>query len=197
MIKVGLTGGIGSGKTTVAGILKNLGIPVFVADKEARNLMESSPELISSIKAAFGDEAYNENGLNRAFIAGIVFSDPLKLKKLNMLTHPAVHRHFESWALQQKDVPYIVEEAALLYETGAWKYFDYIVLVTAPKRLRIERVISRDNTSEEEVLKRMDSQMPEEDKVPLAHFLIFNDEKSLVLNQVLTFHEKMISLSKK
>jgi dephospho-CoA kinase len=195
MLKIGLTGGIGSGKTTVARIFVSLGIPVFFADTEARQLMETSGELIHSIKSVFGEEVYNETGLNRKFLASIVFTDPVKLRKLNQLTHPAVHRHFESWVTENSGAPYCVEEAALLCETGAWKYFDFLVLVTAPLIKRVERVIARDGVTESEVQSRMISQMPDEEKIPLSHYLIFNDDENMVLNQVLALHKKMISLN--
>lgn len=197
MFKVGLTGGIGSGKTTVAKIFTNLGIPVYYADQEARILMETSEELIHSIRITFGDEAYSGIELNRKFLANIVFSDESKLRKLNQLIHPVVHKHFEFWVAGQHDVPYIVEEAALLFESGAWKYFDFMVLISAPENKRIERVMMRDGMTSEQVQNRISSQMPEEEKIPIANFLIFNDDQSIVLNQVLAFHEKMISLNKK
>jgi dephospho-CoA kinase len=197
MLKVGLTGGIGSGKTTVARIFSGLGVPVFFADLEARNLMESSEEIIHSIKSYFGEEVYNGSELNRKFLANVVFNDPVKLKKLNQLIHPAVHKSFESWTREHREVTYLVEEAALLCETEAYKYFDYLVLVTAPCNKRIERVMLRDSVTEEEVRSRMKSQMPDEEKIPLAHFLIFNDDENMLVNQVLAFHEKMISLNKK
>jgi len=197
MLKVGLTGGIGCGKSTVARILTSFGIPVFNADLEARILMQTSADLIRGIRNLFGDEAYNDTALNREFLAKIVFADPAKLKKLNQLVHPAVHRHFEEWALTQKGNNYLVEEAALLCETGSYKFFDYLVLVTAPEQKRIERVMLRDGISKMEVENRMNSQMPEVEKIPMAHFLIFNDDENMILSQVLAFHEKMISLNKK
>jgi len=197
MLKVGLTGGIGSGKTTIARIFETLGIPVFLADQEAKKLMESSGEIIQSIKSDFGDAAFQDGKLNRKFLAGIVFSDPLRLGKLNQLIHPAVHRHFEEWTLKFRDAPYVVEEAALLFESGAFKYFDYMVLVTAAINKRIERVMARDDVPEKDVLVRINSQMPDEEKIAMADFLIFNDDQNMLLNQVLAFHEKMISLNKK
>ena len=197
MLKVGLTGGIGSGKSTVANILIGLGIPVFFADIEARNLMETSDELIHSIKSFFGNEAYTESGLNRKFLADIVFTDEVKLHKLNQITHPVVHKKFELWAANHNSSPYLIEEAALLCESGAWKYFDFMVLVTACENKRIERVMKRDGVTEELVRNRIKSQMPEDEKIPLAQFLIFNDEHDMLLTQVLAFHEKLISLNKK
>ena len=197
MLKVGLTGGIGSGKTTVAKIFTSLGIPVFSADQEARHLMETSEDIISSIKSFFGNDSYNDSGINRKYLAKMVFSDPASLLKLNQLTHPAVHRQFDSWAKQHQDVPYLVEESALLCEAEALRYFDFLVLVIAPQNKRIERVMKRDGVTEQEVKNRINSQMTDEEKIPLAHFLIFNDDQNMVLNQVLAFHKKMISLYKK
>jgi dephospho-CoA kinase len=197
MLKVGLTGGIGSGKTTVAKIFSSFGVPVFFADLEARTLMESSEEIIHSIKNYFGEEVYDGSELNRKFLADVVFNDPVKLKKLNQIIHPAVHRRFEAWTSEHTEVNYLIEEAALLCETEAYKYFDFLVLVISHSSKRIERVILRDGVSEEDVRSRMNSQLPDEEKIPLAHFLIFNDEENMLVNQVLAFHEKMISLNKK
>jgi len=196
MLKVGLTGGIGTGKTTVAKILTSLGVPVYFADIESRNLMETLPELIHSVKNLFGEETYRGTELNRKYLADIVFSDPDKLKKLNMLVHPAVRRHFEIWAESYTNAAYIVEEAALIFESGSWKEFDFVLMVTAPVNKRIDRVMSRDGVSEKDILNRIKNQMPDEEKIPLANFLIFNDDQSMVLQQVLAFHEKMISLNK-
>lgn len=195
MLKIGLTGGIGSGKTTIAKIFVNLGIPVFFADSEARKLMEESSDVIRSVKSSFGDASYIDNHLNRKFLANVVFSDPVKLKKLNSIVHPAVHKQFETWAVEYSDKPYLIEEAALLFETGIYKTFDYIVLVTAPVSKRIERVMSRDKVTDAEVLKRMEAQMTDEEKIINSHFLIFNDDQNLVLNQTLALHEKLISLN--
>lgn len=195
MLKIGLTGGIGCGKTTIAKIFVNLGIPVFFADSEARKLMEESSDVIRSVKSSFGDASYIDNHLNRKFLANVVFSDPVKLKKLNSIVHPAVHKQFETWAVEYSDKPYLIEEAALLFETGIYKTFDYIVLVTAPVSKRIERVMSRDKVTDGEVLKRMEAQMTDEEKIINSHFLIFNDDQNLVLNQTLALHEKLISLN--
>ncbi len=197
MLKVGLTGGIGSGKTTVAKIFTSLGVPVYFADIEARNLMQNSESLIQLIKNNFGEETYLGNELNRKFLAEIVFKNEAKLRKLNQIIHPAVHRHFEEWIAKQQETDYLVEEAALLYETGAWKFFDYTMLVIAPIDKRIERVMKRDGVGEEEVQNRILAQLPDEEKIPNSNFIIFNDDQNMVLNQVLAFHEKMISLNKK
>jgi dephospho-CoA kinase len=197
MLKVGLTGGIGSGKTTIAKIFISLGVPVFFADIEAKKLMETDSDVVKGIKNLFGDEAFNGSSLNRNYLAGIVFADQNKLKKLNQIVHPAVHRHFAMWVEENKDNNYIIEEAALLFESGSFKYFDYIVLVTAPESLKLKRVMARDGASKEAVEVRMKSQMPEDEKIPLSHYLIFNDDENMVTNQVIAFHEKMISLNKK
>lgn len=196
MLKVGLTGGIGSGKTTVANVFNKLGIPVFYADLEARKLMEHSQDMIQAIKSYFGEEAYIGNELNRKYLSGIVFSDPTKLKKLNQITHPAVHQQFEKWSAEHKDATYLIQEAALIFESGAAKYFDHIILILAPLEIRIDRVVRRDGIKHDEVRSRIASQMSDEEKIPLSDFLIFNDEQSMVVNQVMAFHEKMISLNK-
>lgn len=197
MLKIGLTGGIGSGKTTVAKVFENLGVPVFYADQEARKLMESSMDIIQAIKSTFGDNSYIGNKLNPTYLASRVFGNAENLERLNQITHPAVHRQFEQWITRQMKTDYIVEEAALLFESGAYRYFDFMVMVMAPKKLRIDRVMARDHWTESDVLERMNHQLPDEEKIPLSHFLIFNDEQSMLLSQVIPLHEKIISVNSK
>ncbi len=193
-IKVGVTGGIGSGKSLICKIFRTLGIPVFDADREAKRLMTTDAGLIAAIRSEFGDEAYHEDGtLNRRYLASQVFNDTQRLAVLNGLVHPVAIRAGEEWANGQ-DAPYSVKEAALLFESGSFKLNDYTILVTAPEAIRIARVVQRDRVTAEEVRKRMQRQWPDEQKVGLADFTIVNDGKQAVIPQVLAlnrfFHSK-------
>jgi dephospho-CoA kinase len=191
MLKIGLTGGIGSGKSSVAGIFNVLGVPVFDADTQAKIIMENDEQLASSIKNVFGDESYFEKKLNRPFLANLVFNDPYKLEQLNALVHPAAITAANKWMQQQK-APYIIKEAALLFEAGTAANLDYIIGVYAPKHLRIKRAMERDNASREQVLVRMSRQINEEIKMKLCDFVLVNDEQQLLIPQVLRLHEKFL-----
>lgn len=194
MLKIGITGGIGSGKTTVCRVFQSLSIPVFNADNVAKSLMATDITLIQGIKETFGDQAYFPNGeLNRKFLSSIVFSDSNALEALNKLVHPATIRAFRSWSLVQ-DSKYCLHEAAILFESGAYKSCDYSVLVFAPEALRIQRVSSRDRLSEQEVRSRISKQMPEEEKKKLADFVIVNDGKTAIIPQVLDLHRRFSNL---
>lgn len=195
MLKIGITGGIGSGKTTVCAIFELLGIPVFYADAVAKEVMHTDDELKKDIIAAFGVESFSDGGLlNRKFIADIVFYDQKALETLNALVHPAVFRAFDSWVLKHQSAPYIIKEAALLFESGSDKMCTHTILVKAPEDLKISRVVSRDKITEEEVRLRMSRQLTDAEKEPLANFSVLNDERSLVIPQVLKLHEYFISL---
>jgi dephospho-CoA kinase len=195
VLKIGLTGGIGSGKSTVAGIFKVLGIPVFDADANARQLMETDKTLQSGIVALFGDKAYEDGRLNRKLIADIVFNDPFQLEKLNALVHPAAINAGESWAKKQNAI-YVIKEAALFFEAGSTEGMDYIIGVYAPQHIRINRVMKRDSISREEVMSRMKRQIQEEIKMRLCDFVILNDDQHLVIPQVLQLHEQFIKEAK-
>ncbi|MBW0178203.1 dephospho-CoA kinase [Sediminibacterium sp.] len=195
MLKIGLTGGIGSGKSTVAGIFRVLGIPVFDADANTRSLMETDSELQTGILSLFGDKAYEDGKLNRKWIADIVFNDPFQLEKLNALVHPATIAAAESWADRQT-ASYVIKEAALFFEAGSSEGMDYIIGVYAPQHLRINRVMKRDGVSREEVLSRMNKQIQEEIKMRLCDFVILNDDQHLVIPQVLQLHEKFLDEAK-
>ena len=198
MLKIGLTGGIGSGKSTVARIFEVLGIPVYYADDRAKQLMASDPELIRAITGLLGAGAYDAEGrLNRSWIAQRVFADPALLKQLEALVHPAVLADGDSWFEAQSGKPYAIKEAALLFESGGYKALDKIVVVTAPLALRIQRVVGRDKTTPEEVEARIRRQMPEEEKVGLADFVILNDGAHSLIRQVMDVHEQLLSLSSK
>lgn len=191
MLKIGLTGGIGSGKSTVARVFSELGVPVFVSDEQARLLQDGDEELKAQIVSAFGASVYRDGKLDRAKMAEIVFADPEKLRQLNAMVHPAVRKAFGAFCAQHSKSPYVINEAAILYETGLDKTLDKIIVVTAPDALRIERVMARDGVTEEAVRSRMQQQMPQEEKERKADFLILNDGKELLLPQVLRIHNSL------
>jgi len=192
MLKVGLTGGIGSGKSTVAKIFETLGIPIYYADDAAKHLMNTDPGIRDVIIQHFGKESYNEGQLNRKHIASIVFNDEKKLELLNSITHPATISHANEW-IQKQTTPYIIKEAALLFESDAYKSLDKIIGVSAPLELRIERTIQRDHVTREEVVKRISRQMNEEEKMKRCDFVLINDEKELLIPQVMELHQKFLS----
>lgn len=191
MLKIGLTGGIGSGKTAVAKIFEMLGIPVFYADVEAKLVMEQDEDLMKAIKKAFGEEAYIDKKLNRPYLASIVFKDAEKLNQLNALVHPATINAASHWMQQQK-APYAIKEAALLFEAGTAGNLDFVIGVYAPKHLRIKRVMERDNISRDEVLSRMNKQIEETIKMKLCDFVVVNDEQQLIIPQVIKLHEQFL-----
>lgn len=191
MLKIGLTGGIGSGKSTVAGIFQVLGIPVFDADANTKIIMESDATLKAGIRSLFGNDSFIDDRLNRKFIADIVFKDPLQLEKLNALVHPAAIRAAEEWADKQK-ADYVIKEAALFFEAGSAEGMDYIIGVYAPKHIRIKRVMDRDAVSREAVLDRMNKQIQEEIKMRLCDYVILNDDQHLLIPQVLQLHEQFL-----
>lgn len=194
MIKVGLTGGIGSGKSTVAKVFEVLGIPVYYADDAAKRLMNEDEELKQKIKAQFGETVYRDGKLDRKAMAGLVFNDPEKLEKLNKLIHPATIKDAAGWMQKQKTA-YTIKEAALIFESGAQEHLDYVIGVAAPAPLRIQRTMQRDGVSREDTLARMDKQMDETIKMKLCDFVIRNDEQEMLLPQVIALHEKLLLLS--
>lgn len=195
MLKIGLTGNIGSGKTTVSKIFEVLGIPVFYADDAAKWVMVNDRQLISELKAEFGTESYFEDGaLNRKYIASIVFDNEEALAKLNSIVHPATFRAFDSWLANITDAPYVVKEAALMFESDSYKYCDYKIMIQAPLETRIKRVMQRDGLSREEIEKREANQFPEDKKAELADYVIKNDDSELVIPQVLELHNRFKSL---
>jgi dephospho-CoA kinase len=195
MLKVGLTGGIGSGKTTVAAIFEVLNIPVYYADDAAKRLMNENENIKAAVEKIFGEEAYKDGILNRKYVSDIVFNDPDKLALLNSIVHPATIKDADEWMKNQKS-PYIIKEAALLFESGSNKKLDYIIGMKAPLDLRISRSMKRNNLSREEILSRMNKQMDEDAKLALCDFMITNDEQQLVIPQVLQLHENLLQLSK-
>jgi dephospho-CoA kinase len=196
MLKVGLTGGIGSGKTMVAKIFEVLGIPVYYADEAAKKLMNNSPQIRQQIITHFGENAYTNNQLNRKFIAAAVFNNTEKLNLLNAIVHPVTIADAAAW-LQLQNTPYAIKEAALIFESGATQGLHFVVGVYAPKHLRIHRVMQRDGISPEEVLQRMQHQVNEEIKMKLCDFVIVNDEQHSVIEQVVNLHKEFKSLAAK
>lgn len=196
MLKVGLTGGIGSGKSTVAHIFEQLGIPVYYADKEAKLLMNNNQELKQKIIQFFGEECYKNGQLDRSFLAAQVFSNPEALATLNSLVHPITLKHAEEW-LNQQITPYAIKEAALIFESGGQEFLDIVLGVTAPKAVKIQRTMKRDGSSREQVLSRMEQQLDEEIKMRLCDYVILNDGRTALLPQILLLHEKLKLLAEK
>lgn len=194
MIKVGLTGGIGSGKSMAATIFKLLGVPVFNADYEAKKAMSENAGLQQAIISEFGSNAYVDGKLNRVYLAGQVFNDGDKLKKLNALVHPVTIEAAESWAKAQ-EAPYTIKEAALLFEAGSARQLDYIIGVCSPPALRIQRVMKRDQLTAEQVKERMQNQLDDSLKMRLCDFVLHNNEEELLIPQVVSIHEKLLNLS--
>jgi len=194
MLKVGLTGGIGSGKSTVAAIFETLGTPVYYADKEAKRLMIEDVNLIQSIKELLGKESYSNGNLNREYIASVVFNEPKKLEQLNQLIHPLTIADSDNWMLQQS-TPYAIKEAALIFESNSESHLDVIIGVTSPESLRIKRVMERDGIDEAAVRQRMSRQMSEDEKIKKCNFVITNDEPFLLTRQVLLIHKTLIKMA--
>ena len=198
MLKIGLTGNIGSGKTTVAQVFELLGIPVFYADTVAKEIMTQDTLLIEGVKAAFGNESYFEDGkLNNKHIAGIVFNNEQALAQLNALVHPAVFRAFDAWeSTIPSTVPYTLKEAAILFESGSYKLCNTTILVTAPYEVKLKRLIQRDGVNEEQVKARMDKQLSDEEKAKMAGHFIVNDEQQSIIEQVLALHQEFLKSAK-
>ncbi len=193
MKKIGLTGGIGSGKSTVGEIFRKLGVPVFVSDDEARKLQDENAEVKKKIEEIFGSEVYREGKLDRAKVASLVFSDKEKLEQLNAVVHPAVGKAFEKFCEENKNAKYVLKEAAILFEIGDDKNLDGMIVVSAPEQLRAQRVMARDGITKEEVLRRMKNQWGEEKKTSRADFVIVNDGKEMILPQVIAVNDRLIN----
>jgi len=191
MLKIGITGGIGSGKTTVAKVFEVLGIPVYYADDEAKEIMHKNEPLKQQLIFYFGKDTYVDGKLNRKHLSSIVFADKQKLELLNSLVHPVTIEDAEQWFKQQQS-PYVLKEAALLFESGAAEGLDYVIGVTAPATIRIKRVMDRDGVTADEVKKRMLNQIDETIKIRLCDFIIYNDEQQMILPQVLKLHEELL-----
>jgi dephospho-CoA kinase len=193
MLKVGVTGGIGSGKTTVCKVFELLGIPVFYADDVAKSIMQTDPVLKTALLNTFGENSYTKDGmLNRAYISSIVFNDKQELEKLNSLVHPAVLRAFDNWVLEHHESPYVIKEAALLYESGGFKMCNKSILVIAPTLIKMNRVKLRDGISEEDIQLRMNRQFSDEMKIKYADHILNNDEKQLLIPQIIHLHQQFL-----
>ncbi len=189
---MGITGGIGAGKSIVAKVFSVLGIPVFNADVIAKQILTSDPEVISAVRSHFGVEAYRDGVPDREYLARVVFNDSSQRETLNSIIHPAVGRAFEKFCAVNNSAPYVLKEAAILVETGGYKQLDALILVTAPESLRIERALNRDNTDREALKKRISAQLSDEEKRPYAHFEIVNDDKNPVIPKVLQIHNAIL-----
>lgn len=195
MLKVGITGGMGSGKSTVAKVFETLGIPVFYADTRAKILMDENEELKEKIQENFGKDTYVYGKLDRKHLSSIIFNDSKKLALLNSFVHPATIKDADDWMKQQK-THYAIKEAALIFESGAQEYLDYVIGVYSPTTIRIQRVIKRDHITAEEVKLRMNKQIDEEIKMRLCDFVITNDEQRLLIPQVLKIHQELLMVNK-
>lgn len=191
MLRIGLTGGIGSGKSTVAKIFETLGIPVYYADDASKRLLNENEELKSAIEKHFGKDTYQNGQLNRKLLSSLVFNNAEKLALLNSIVHPATIKDAENWMQQQK-APYAIKEAALIFESGSQEHLDKVVGVYAPAAIRINRVMQRDKVSREEVMNRMNKQINEEIKMRLCDYVITNDEQQLLIPQVTAIHNMLL-----
>ena len=192
MKKIGITGGIGSGKTYVASVFQSLGIPIFNADIQAKKIMTSSGKLIKLVKEEFGNDIYKDSDLNKEKLASIVFSNSDKLQKLNSLVHPIVKEEFNNWYKKQTS-PYVIKEAAILFESNSHIGLDAVICISAPLDLRMKRLLNRDDYSEKEIKKRIENQISQEEKEKLSDYIIVNDEKELLLPKIITFHKELLS----
>lgn len=192
--KVGITGGIGSGKSTVCAILQAMNYPIYNSDQRAKELMESDPVIRQALINEFGEKVFDNGTLNRSHLSQIIFNDPLQRDRINNIIHPAVRSDFQSWSMQQQ-ATIVFQESALLFETGAYQLFDFNVLVVAPIEDRIQRVLIRDQIEIEAVQLRIKNQLPDEEKIPLADFIIENSKQSVVLPQVLLLLEKLHAIA--
>jgi dephospho-CoA kinase len=194
-LEIGITGGIGSGKSTVAHIFAVLGAPIYDADSRAKYLMAHNEPLKKSIQETFGKESYHEDGsVNRAYLASQVFNDEQKVKQINALVHPKVAEDYITWVQEHADKPYVIREAALMIESGSHKFLDKLITVFAPEDIRIKRVKARDpQRSETEIKAIINKQLPEEEKLRLADYIIYNNDTQAVIPQVLALHKVFTS----
>jgi dephospho-CoA kinase len=194
-MKLGVTGGIGSGKTSVCKVFNVLGIPVFYSDDEARKVMDSEIDIIETVKRIAGKDVYSSGSLDRAELARLIFNNRKLLKMINEVVHPVVFERFKTWQ-KSSSSPYVIMEAAILFESGAIKLVDRIVTILAPEEERIERIVRRNNLTREQVLDRIRNQMPDEEKTALSDWVIHNSEHDMIIPEILKIHEEMLSLTK-
>ena len=195
MLKIGLTGSIGSGKSTIAGLFRVFGIPVYIADVEAKKFL-GDPEVIRMIVEMAGAGVLSPDGsIDRRMLGSLVFNEPARLTTLNNIIHPRVRGHFFNWIEGQSGVPYIIQEAAIIFESGFYKMFDKIITVAAPIEERIGRVMLRDGLKREDVMARIENQWPEESKIAMSDFVIYNSDTDLAIPQVLEIHKTLMGIS--
>ncbi|MDY0102522.1 MAG: dephospho-CoA kinase [Lentimicrobium sp.] len=196
MLKIGLTGSIGSGKSTVASVFRTLGVPVYIADIEAKKFLEE-PDVIDLIVALAGKKVLSPDGsIDRKVLAKQVFGNPEKLEGLNAIIHPRVRKNFTKWVEQNEAHPYVIQESAIIFESGFYTLFDLIIVVAAPEEERIQRVLRRDGFKREEVISRIENQWPEYLKIEKADFVIHNCDTDIALPQVLKIHDELLNISK-
>jgi dephospho-CoA kinase len=195
MLKIGITGGIGVGKTIVCRVFQVLGIPVYDADTRAKWLMQNDLALKKELRDAFGEETYTPEGyLNRSYLAAIVFNNPERLSRLNALVHPHVGTDFDNWAAAHAGAPYVIKEAALMFESESWRQMDEIIVVSAPLKVRLKRLLKRDaHRTEADIKAIIGKQLSEEEKIARANHVVYNDDKQLLIPQVLALHQKFLS----
>jgi dephospho-CoA kinase len=191
-MKLGITGGIGSGKTSVCRVFSVLGIPVFSADPEARRIMNDHPDIINGINRIAGKDMYNEGKLNSNELASLIFNNEEKLSEVNKLVHPLIFKYFQEWA-EKQDAPYVIMEAAILFESGASSLVDRIAVVVAPVEERIERVILRNKLTREQVMDRIRNQMDDETRIRMSDYVIYNSENEMIIPAVLKIHEDILN----
>jgi dephospho-CoA kinase len=195
MLKIGVTGGIGVGKTIVCRMFEVLGIPVYDADTRAKWVMQYDTALKRELQDAFGEEAYTPEGqLNRTYLASIVFNNEERLNLLNGLVHPHVGTDFDKWAAAHANAPYLIKEAALMFESGSWRQLDEVIVVSAPLDIRLKRLLKRDpHRTEADIKAIINKQLSEEEKIARAHHVIYNDDQQLLIPQVLALHQQFLS----
>lgn len=196
MLKVGVTGGIGSGKSLICNVFSTLGAPVFNADTAAKNILDSDTDVIKKITSLVGEDIYKNNLLDRRKLADIIFNNSDVLNTINSIVHPKVREAFITWCMQYKHLPYVIQEAAILFESGAYKMLDFTINVHASEEIRLERVMQRDNILAEKVKERMKNQMSDDAKMKLADITIYNDNNIMILPQILEVHKKLLQLNK-
>ena len=197
MLKIGITGGIGSGKSTVSSFFSVLGVPVYDSDKRAKYLMQHDNSIIGTIKKEFGERSYLNNQLNRSYIAEIVFKNESKLKQLNSIIHPAVRTDFNNWLSQNSNAKFVIKEAAIMIESGAYKEMDKLIVVNAKRDQKIKRIKKRDHLSLEDIENRIQNQLSDEIRNQYADFIIENNSGKMELKQqVLSIYNKLIDQPK-
>ena len=191
---VGLTGGIGSGKTTVAKMFQELGVSIYIADIEAKKLMHSSKEIKEELITAFGEQTYSNGELNRSYLSNIVFNQPEQLQKINAIVHPRVGQHFKDWYAARHEEIYVIKEVAILFENDSYKHCDKVITVVAPLEERFRRLLQRDQTTREDIQNRMDNQWNDAQKIALSDYVIHNENLEDVKKQVAQIHQEISTL---